>query len=136
MTVGHLVRAATLVERLTRRVGVYVHDDEVLRSRVDRLLAAVGLPASEVEELERRLLNALGDAGITVTDDTSDSTEQPSLTVPAQRDAMSSVAGTAADALSSIDLESSRTAALRLLTDASRRHGVLSAAEEVGLAVL
>jgi len=128
-------RASSLLERLARRVGVYVEGDKLRRSRVDGILATVGLDDASRRELERQLVVALAAVGILLVDDVSTA----AVPLPSQRSTDSTSAADPADPVV-IDLDQARTMAMRVLADRDRSSGssgrLLSGIEEVGLAVL
>lgn len=129
-------RAASLLERLARRVGVYVEGDELRRNRVDRVLATLGLDDDTRAEIERQLVAALGAVGIVLVDDVPDAV----VSLPSPRSVDPAIgAGPALGSLA-VDLDEARAAALHVLADRDRSSGrsgrLLTATEEVGLAVL
>src|SRR3954470_5416346 len=60
---------AALLERLVRRLGPYVKDGALRRTRLDRVLAGLALRDQETEALRGRVIAALAAAGIDLVDD-------------------------------------------------------------------
>src|SRR4051794_36899269 len=58
-----------LLERLGRRLAVYVQDSTLKESRLDRVLSTLSIQPVEAVALRQQLLRALQAAGIDVVDD-------------------------------------------------------------------